>query len=214
MAKKYYAVKNGRKTGIFLSWDECKVQVHGYPGAVYKSFPTKEEAQNFVSGESILKKISDSSGNKPKTADGAVPESAEKAIAYVDGSYHPASKAFSCGAILFWQGETVRFSQKFTDPEMAEMRNVAGEIMGSAAVIDYCLEKKIPAIEIYHDYEGVAKWAEGLWKTNKNGTKAYAKKCREAAEKLSISFVKVKGHSGDKYNDEADRLAKAALGII
>ena len=33
-------------------------------------------------------------------------------------------------------------------------------------------------------------------------------------KKIDIKFVKVKGHSGDKYNDIADKLAKKALGII
>ena len=32
--------------------------------------------------------------------------------------------------------------------------------------------------------------------------------------KLDISFVKVRGHSGDKYNDMADELAKKAAGIL
>ena len=27
MAKKYYAVKKGRKTGVFETWDECKQSV-------------------------------------------------------------------------------------------------------------------------------------------------------------------------------------------
>ena len=35
---KYYAVKNGRQTGIFESWAECEEQVKGFSGAVYKSF--------------------------------------------------------------------------------------------------------------------------------------------------------------------------------
>ena len=30
---------------------------------------------------------------------------------------------------------------------------------------------------------------------------------------VQIKFVKVKGHSNDKYNDYADMLAKSALGI-
>lgn len=30
---KYYAVKKGRKTGIFPIWDACKASVHAYPGA-------------------------------------------------------------------------------------------------------------------------------------------------------------------------------------
>ena len=36
--KKFYAVKQGRKTGLFLTWDDCRKQVMGYPGAIYKSF--------------------------------------------------------------------------------------------------------------------------------------------------------------------------------
>ena len=44
VGKKYYAVKQGRETGIYTSWDACKAQVQGYSGAVYKSFMTLEEA--------------------------------------------------------------------------------------------------------------------------------------------------------------------------
>ena len=37
---KFYAVKIGRKPGIYLTWDECKQQVDKFKGAVYKSFNT------------------------------------------------------------------------------------------------------------------------------------------------------------------------------
>ena len=40
MAKKFYAVKKGHKKGIFESWDECKKNINGYSGAIYKSFKT------------------------------------------------------------------------------------------------------------------------------------------------------------------------------
>lgn len=42
---KFYAVMRGHETGIFTTWEACKAQVHGYADAVYKSFPTREEAQ-------------------------------------------------------------------------------------------------------------------------------------------------------------------------
>ena len=38
MAGKIYAVRKGRKTGIFQTWDETKEQVDGFSGAEYKSF--------------------------------------------------------------------------------------------------------------------------------------------------------------------------------
>lgn len=205
MAKKYYAVRAGRKTGVFETWDECKAQVIGFSGASYKGFPTRQEAEAFVQGAAApVEKIDTEPALQPD-----IP----RAVAYVDGSYHVGTKEFACGAVLFWQGETVSFSKKFQDASLAEMRNVAGEIKGAETVIRWCLEHEVPALDIYHDYEGVAKWCTGEWKANKEGTKAYQAFYREAAAKIDIRFMKVKGHSGDTYNDMADHLAKQALGM-
>ena len=51
MASKFYAVKKGKIPGIYNSWDDCKKMVDGFPGAVYKSFKTLEEAEAFVGAE-------------------------------------------------------------------------------------------------------------------------------------------------------------------
>ena len=45
---KFYAVKKGKKTGIFSTWSECQEQVQGYPSAVFKSFKTQEDAENYM----------------------------------------------------------------------------------------------------------------------------------------------------------------------
>jgi len=47
---KYYAVKRGRETGIYDNWAECKAQVDGFNGPVFKSFPTREGAEAFMKG--------------------------------------------------------------------------------------------------------------------------------------------------------------------
>lgn len=47
---KVYAVRAGRKTGLFESWDDCKAQVDGFQGAVFKSFPTREAAMEYLGG--------------------------------------------------------------------------------------------------------------------------------------------------------------------
>ena len=52
MAKKFYAVKRGRKTGIFTVWPECSAQVQGFQGAVYKGFMTEAEARDWLAGAS------------------------------------------------------------------------------------------------------------------------------------------------------------------
>ena len=54
MAKKFYAVKTGRTPGVYGTWADCKAQVDGYSGAVYKSFPTAAEAlASLVSDEEL-----------------------------------------------------------------------------------------------------------------------------------------------------------------
>ncbi len=40
MEKKFYAVKKGRQTGIFETWEECKKNTTGYKNALFKSFKT------------------------------------------------------------------------------------------------------------------------------------------------------------------------------
>ena len=43
--KKFYVVWNGRKKGIFTSWNVCKKQIDGFEGAQYKSFTDLNEAE-------------------------------------------------------------------------------------------------------------------------------------------------------------------------
>lgn len=47
--------------------------------------------------------------------------------------------------------------------------------------------------------------------SEKEGTQAYQRIYEEMKQYVQIKFVKVKGHSNDKYNDYADMLAKSAL---
>ncbi len=49
--KKYYVVWKGLKSGVFDNWKECEAQIRGVEGAVYKSFPGLEEAQQAFSGK-------------------------------------------------------------------------------------------------------------------------------------------------------------------
>lgn len=197
MAKKFYAVRKGYKNGIYETWDECKAQVIGFSGAVYKSFPTLNEAEAYMNNEVA-------NGNNVTA----------EAVAYVDGSYDLKTKRFSCGVVMFHEGDEHHLSESFDDAELAEMRNVAGEIKGAEKAMQYCLERDIKSLNIYHDYEGVAKWCTGEWQAKKTGTKAYKTFYNIASEKIQIQFIKVKGHSGDKYNELADQLAKKALGLI
>ncbi|KAJ5833099.1 Ribosomal protein L9/RNase H1 N-terminal [Penicillium riverlandense] len=50
---KYYAVKAGFSPGIYFGWQECLAQITGYKGAIFKAFPTHEEATAFIKGNSL-----------------------------------------------------------------------------------------------------------------------------------------------------------------
>lgn len=205
MAKKYYAVQNGRRNGVFLTWAECQKQVSGFPGAVFKSFPTQEEADAFVKGAAFIVKASGTE---------ILQTEPDALVAYVDGSYHAADGRFSYGMVLLKNGEPLTFCKDFTDEELAGMRNVAGEIKGAEAAMRYAVEQGYTKLYIYHDYEGIAKWCQGAWKTNKEGTKAYKAYYDSIQDRLQVVFVKVAAHTGDTYNEMADKLAKEALGLL
>jgi ribonuclease HI len=48
MNNKFYAVRKGRKPGIYTSWSEAQTQINGYSGAEYKSFTTRSAALQFI----------------------------------------------------------------------------------------------------------------------------------------------------------------------
>ena len=47
----YYAIRKGVQTGVFESWDVCKSYIHGFRGAEFKKFKTKQEALHYLTNE-------------------------------------------------------------------------------------------------------------------------------------------------------------------
>lgn len=212
VATKYYAVKCGRVPGIYTTWAECKEQTDGFSGAEYKSFAKKTEAKEYL-GIEVKKKLTPPAPNTKEFVDAPVPYEISAACAfYVDGSYNVTTGEYAFGAVMLKDGKIAAFSHKYND-DAGTMRNVAGEIAGALFAMRYAVQLKMPSVEIYYDYEGIEKWATGKWKTNLDRTRAYAETAKAAAKYIDIRFIKVKGHSGDTYNDMADRLAKDELGI-
>lgn len=231
--KKYYAVKVGKTPGIYLTWEDCKGQVDGVSGAVYKSFPTLAEAEVYIRGgdgvpsggghgaqmgEENRAQMGGGHGTRTGGENGAqtdreydVLTDPQAAVAYVDGSYNVATGEYSCGVVFLTGTEEIHLAQKGEDRELASMRNVAGEILGAELAMKKALESGIRSLCIYHDYQGIASWCLGEWKTNKEGTRAYKEYFDSICDKVKIRFVKVKGHSGDKFNDLADELAKSVI---
>ena len=227
MAKKnYYAVRIGKTQGIYTNWEDCKAQVTGYKGAVFKGFEEKKDAEDFMkAGESAFYEdganerteasgLEEKEGNRIKGIIEGENKFVSEITAYVDGSFLK-GKVFGCGCVIIKNGEVIaEISEAYEDEELATMRNVAGEIKASEIAMRYALDNGYKSVSIYHDYQGIASWCLGEWKTNKTGTIAYKEFYDSIKDRLKVYFVKVKGHSGDTYNDMADKLAKKAIGIV
>jgi len=192
---KYYAVKVGREIGIFESWDDCLKQVSGFEGAQYKSFSKFEDAQNYING------VTDNVEYDGPTA-------------YVDGSFKEETNEYSFGVVFLFNGQEFHYKMAFPSDELSSMRNVAGEIKAAGFIIQFCLNRGINKLTIYHDYEGISKWYNNEWKANLYGTIKYQEFANNVKDSIDVSFVKVKSHSNVKYNEIADKLAKEALGIL
>ena len=46
--RKYYAVRQGFRTGLYTSWVDCEREVKGFPNAEYKSFKLQGEAERYL----------------------------------------------------------------------------------------------------------------------------------------------------------------------
>lgn len=204
MAKKFYAVRKGLKTGIYETWDECKSAIAGFGGAEFKSFSNIEDAIAYKNNENVAEKkimnIVQSITDK------------DKVIAYIDGSYSKAVNKYAFGCVIITpQNEIIKESGCGDNPEAVLMNNVAGELLGSMYAAKWAIKNDYAKIEIRHDYEGVAKWISGEWKAKNEIVKAYVEEMNKFRKSLAVTFTKVAAHSNDPLNDEADKLAKEAL---
>lgn len=196
---KIYAVRKGKKPGKYYSWDECKKQVLGFKNAEYASFETEKEADAFLNAE--MNNLDETDISSLET------------YAFVDGSFNESKKMYGYGGFLIHKGEKIILQGSGQDEDMATMRNISGEILGSKAAIEKALDIGLKEITIFYDYMGIEMWANGLWKRNKKGTEAYYDYVQSVKDKIKIHFVKVKGHTGIEGNEEADKLAKQSVGI-
>ena len=101
---KFYAVKVGRQKGVYTSWDDCKHQVQGFSGAIFKGFACMEDAQKFIGSERSERK---------ETFDFTV---------YTDGSY---SNGYAGGSAV-----VVEKKQIYCDFVKTNPTNNRGELLG------------------------------------------------------------------------------------
>lgn len=159
------------------------------------------------------KVISKKNNSKPTTNYSTNSLNLPKIYAFVNGSFNEKTRTYGYGGFVVINGEKHILQGKGNDIEMAKMQNVAGEILGSMAAMQFAIDNRLNNITILYDFSGVENWTNGEWETKLNYTKAYKQFFDLTKNYVNIKFQKVKVHHNIDGNEEADKLAKQVVGL-
>ncbi len=212
---KFYAVAKGIKTGIFTTWPEAERQVRGVAGAMYKSFKTREEAENFINNPSYgQKKSSGKSSGSAGKGSVASPKtySEDTIVVYTDGGAigNPGPGGY---------GAVIKDGKQFSGGYNLTTNNRM-ELMAVIVVLEFLQGEKNPIVlhsDSRYVLNGITKgWAKGWkkrgWKKS-DGNPAVNPdlwaRLLDLLPGLNIKFQWVKGHAGDPLNEACDQLANS-----
>ncbi len=184
---KFYAVRNGRKTGIFTSWDECREQTDGFPSAEFKSFVSRDEAERYIEGINSEKNESD-----------------YDYIAYSDGGCvsNPGGRGGYGVVIINAERNTEReYSGGFVSTTNNRM-----EIFGAIEALRHIPEGS--RVLLRTDSAYVVNTMTKNW--NRGANNDLWERLDEERAKRNVDFEWVKAHAGDRYNERCDGLATEA----
>ena len=55
----YYAVKVGKKPGVYNTWTECEANIKGIDKATFKKFDSESDAKSFINSNNSIQKYND-----------------------------------------------------------------------------------------------------------------------------------------------------------
>ena len=185
--QKFYAVKSENEKKIVTTWTECEKLTPGVKGVLFKSFATREEAEAWLDGM------------QAPTPDGI--------RVFVDGSFSPGFGPAGWAFVVTEDDKELARGSGITAFD-AESRNIDGEVMASFQAMKW-LDAYDKMGVICHDYEGIARWAKGEWQAKSNIAKMYVSAAKPYLHR--VQFEKVAAHTGVKWNELVDKLAKEAI---
>ena len=212
MAKKFYAVKRGRKTGLFTVWAECAAQVKGFQGAVYKGFMTEDEARAWLGG-------ADARAEQPRAVAEMAAPSAPDAdyIIHTDGSCLRNPGGAGGWAAVIETAATGAVEEKSGGaPETTNNRmELTAALMALSAVPEGA------RVALYTDSQYLKNaftkfwlpaWKKRGWK-KADGEPVLNQdlwvQLDAAFAARQVQFHWVKGHAGNPRNERCDALARA-----
>ena len=187
-SKVYYAVRRGRKPGIYRTYAECEKQVSGFSHQEYKKFSSMEAAEEYMQ------------------------EKENKAWAFVLGDYNSDTGVYGYGGFLCDGERDYPLSGCANDPDIRTMRADAGKLLGIMAAVRKAEELGIQELTIRYDLTGIEKWATGEWKAGRPGTKAYAEFMNSDERRVRLNFEWVKSGADTERKRKASTLAGKAAG--
>lgn len=150
---KFYVVWKGKEPGIYTSWNDCKLQVEGFTGAAYKSFPTMMEAELAFKdhfAKHIYKKDKPA-GTKDLTSLGTPIQ--ESII--VDAAWNSVQKDMEYQGILYKTNTRI-----FHMGPLANGTNNIGEFLAIVHALAYCKKHNLFTIPIYSDSRNAIGWVK------------------------------------------------------
>lgn len=129
---------------------------------------------------------------------------------YVDGSFLDGRVGY--GVVILENDRVVEEISGLVPTEFIQgTRQIAGELYAVQEAVRWCQKNSIQEIDVFYDYKGIEKWATGEWKTKKPLTRGYAEFIRSCG--IRIHWHKVDSHTGNRWNERADELARKAAGF-
>ncbi|CCQ98285.1 Ribonuclease H [[Clostridium] ultunense Esp] len=158
MAKpKYYVVWKGRRPGIYTRWEECKEQIHHFPGARYKSFSTKEEAERAykeaIEGSFLTKRKFSKSSNESSPSSFFTPD---QGIDFDSISVDVGTRG-NPGPVEYKGVDTRTGEVIFSYGPIPKGTNNLGEFLAIVHALAY-LKKKGSKKTVYSDSRTALKW--------------------------------------------------------
>ena len=129
---------------------------------------------------------------------------------YVDGSF--INDSIGYGVVILKNGNLFKeLTGQVTDPVFMGSRQVGGEITAVIEALKWCRDAGINEISIYYDFENLKKWVTGEFSANTPMSRAYRDYVLNSG--IRIHWNKVAGHTGVRWNERADELAKNGSGV-
>ena len=203
---KFYAVKKGRQPGIYRSWEECKTMVNGFSGALYKSFLTLKEAEEYLGV--------DGSNIEVKEDIGVSSNITSSIIVYTDGACsNNGQRGAKAGIGVYFSDDDPRnLSEQLPGEKQTNQR---AELYAAIRALEVSDPKSSLEIRTDSSYlvKGMTEWLP-KWlslRVSKVSNLDLFQRLSELSQGRQIRWVKVKGHSGEQGNEAADRLAVAGI---